>query len=116
MLPFIIKNQTNFFLKIKIQSNKPLNLNLWEHIMNDKLNMICVLILNNINQHLIVVQLAFIQIFQLKGCAQYESQGNIMNVPTNLDLVQHILAQMPYHDSSIAIKQKQMWNINLYIC
>lgn len=68
--------------------------------------MVCVLILNNINQHLIVVQLAFTQIFQLKGCGQYESQGNIMNVPTNLDLVQHILAQMPYHDSSIAIKKK----------
>jgi len=43
--------------------------------MNDKLNMVCVLILNNINEHLIAIQLAFAQIFQLKGYAQYELQG-----------------------------------------
>ncbi len=93
-----------------------MNLNLQLHIMNDKLNMVCVLILNNINEHLIAVQLAFAQIFRLKGYAQYELQGNIMNVSTNLDMVQHVSAQMPYHDSSIAIfKKKVEYNFLIYV-
>lgn len=56
---------------------------------------------------MIVAQLAFAQIFQLKGYAQYELQGNIMNVPTNIDMVQRVLAQLSYHGFSIAIKKKK---------
>jgi hypothetical protein len=30
-----------------------------------------------------------------------------MNVPTNIDMVQHVLAQLSYHGFSIAIKKKK---------
>jgi hypothetical protein len=33
--------------------------------------------------------------------------GNIVNVPTNLNLMQNILPKMPYDDSSIAIFLKR---------
>ncbi len=47
--------------------------------------------------------LAFTPIFQLKGYGQYEMHENIVNVLTNLDLVQSILLQLSYDDSSIAV-------------
>jgi hypothetical protein len=46
---------------------------------------------------------AFAQIFQLQGYEQYGMCGNIVNVPTNFNLLQNILPRMPYDDSSIAI-------------
>ncbi len=50
---------------------------------------------------------AFAQIFQLKGYRQYEMHGNIVNLPTNLDLIQIILPRLPYDDSSILVFLKR---------
>ncbi len=61
------------------------------------------LTLNKIKEHLIAPRFAFAQIFQLRGYEQYGMCGNIVNVPTNLNLMQNILPRMPYDDSSIAI-------------
>lgn len=38
--------------------------------------------------------------------------GNIANVPINLDLVQNVLTQMSYEDSSISMFKK--WRIYIY--
>jgi hypothetical protein len=64
---------------------------LCEHITNNQLNFKFVLILNKIEGCLIAPCLAFTQIFKLKGCGQYGMHGSIVNIPTNLDLVQTIL-------------------------
>jgi len=42
-------------------------------------------------EHLIPPCLAFAQIFQLKGDGQYKMHSSIVNVPTNLNLVQTVL-------------------------
>jgi len=60
-------------------------------------------ILNQIEEHIIIPHLAFAWIFQLKGYGQYEMHGNIVNVPTNLDLIQTILPWLLYYDSSIVV-------------
>jgi hypothetical protein len=65
--------------------------------------------------------LAFTQIFQLKGYGQYGIHGNIVNVPTNLDLVQTILPWLLYDDNSIVVflkKKKKHKSIYMssYVC
>ncbi len=55
---------------------------------------------------MITPPLAFAQIFQLKGYGKYEMHGSIVNVLTNLNLVQTILFQLPCDDCSIAILLK----------
>jgi hypothetical protein len=42
-------------------------------------------------EHLIAPCLAVAQIFQLKGYGEYKMHGSIVNVPTNLNLVQIVL-------------------------
>jgi hypothetical protein len=42
--------------------------------------------------------------------------GNIVNVPTNFNLMQNILSRMPYDDSSIVVFKKRKWNVNQCIC
>jgi hypothetical protein len=71
----------------KIDCVKQLNMTLREHITNNRSNFKFVPILNKIEEHLITPCFAFTQIFQLKGCGQYGMHGNIVNFPTNLDLV-----------------------------
>jgi hypothetical protein len=61
------------------------------------------LTLNKIKEHLIAPRFAFTQIFQLQGYEQYGMSGNIVNVPTNLNLMQDILPRMSYDDFSIAM-------------
>jgi len=56
---------------------------------------------------LIAPRLAFTQIFQLKGYRQYGMHGSVVNISTNLDLVQTILLRLSYDDSSIAIFLKK---------
>ncbi len=51
--------------------------------------------------------LAFTQIFQLKGYGQHGTHGTIVNVPTNLDLVQIILFRLLYDDISIEVFLKR---------
>jgi hypothetical protein len=60
-----------------------------------------VLMLNKIEEHLIAPHLAFAHNFQLWGYGQYGMNGNIVNVPTNLNLIQNVLPRMSYDDSSI---------------
>jgi hypothetical protein len=47
--------------------------------------------LNKIEEHLIALCLAFTQIFQLKGYGLYGTHGSVVDVPTNLNLVQNVL-------------------------
>ncbi len=56
---------------------------------------------------MIAPRLTFTQIFQLKKCGQYGMHGNVINFPTNLNLVQIILPQLPYDDSSIVVFLKK---------
>jgi hypothetical protein len=76
---------------IKINYGKQLNMTLCEHITNNQLNLKIFKILNKIEERLIAPRLTFTKIFQLKGYGQYGMHGSIVNVPTNLDLVQTIL-------------------------
>ncbi len=87
----------------EIDCGKQLNMILHEHITNNQLNFKFVLILHKFEEHLIALHLAFAQIFQLKGYGQYGMHGSIVNVPTNLDLVQIILPRSPYDDGSILV-------------
>jgi hypothetical protein len=64
---------------------------LCEHIKSNQFNLKFVSIFNKIKEHLIALHLAFTQIFQLKGYGQYGMHGSIVNVPTNINLVQTIL-------------------------
>jgi hypothetical protein len=75
--------------------------------MNNKPNMKYVLTLNKIGEHLIAPCFAFAQLFQLQGYEQYGMCGNIVNVPTNFNLMQNILPRMSYDDFSIAIFLKK---------
>jgi len=75
--------------------------------MNNKPNMKHVLTLNKIKEHIITPRFAFAQIFPLQGYEQYGMCGNIVNVPTNFNLMQNILPRMSYDDSSIAIFLKR---------
>ncbi len=59
-------------------------------------------------EHLIAPCLAFAQIFQLKGYGKYIMHGSIVNVPTNLNLVQTVLPWLPYDDGSIVIFLKRI--------
>jgi hypothetical protein len=67
---------------------------LHEHITNNQSNFKFVPILNKIEECLIAPHLTFMQLFQLKGYRQYGMHGIIVNVPTNLDLVQTILPRL----------------------
>jgi hypothetical protein len=42
-----------------------------------------------------------------QGYEQYGMRGNIVNVPTNLNLMENILPRMPYNDFSIAMFLKR---------
>ncbi len=75
----------------KIDCGKQLNMTLCEHITNNQSNFKFVPILNKTEEHIIAPCLAFARIFQLKGYGQYIMHGSIVNVPTNLDLIQIIL-------------------------
>jgi hypothetical protein len=63
--------------------------------------------LNNIEECLITPCLAFAHIFQLEGYGQYKIHGNVVNVPTNLNLIQNVLLHMPHDDLSIVILLKR---------
>ncbi len=66
---------------------KLLNLTLWNHIMNNKPNMKCVLTFNKMVECLVAQHLAFAQIFQWQGYGQYGVHGSIVKVPKYLDLM-----------------------------
>jgi hypothetical protein len=85
-----------------------LNFMLWDYIVIDKSNMEFFLMLNKVEKHLIARWLAFAQNFQLHGYGQYGIHGSIVNVPTNLNLIQNVLPQMPYDDSSKKEIQKKV--------
>jgi len=61
---------------------------------------------------LIAPHFTFTQIFWLKGYGQYGMHGNIVNVPTNLNLVQTILPWMSYDDISIVLFLKRKLEYN----
>ncbi len=84
-----------------------IELTLCEHITNNQLNFKFVPILNKIEERLTAPHLAFAQVFQLQGYGQYGMHGNIINVPTTLDLVKPILLRLPYDDNSIIIFLKR---------
>jgi hypothetical protein len=58
-------------------------------------------------EHLSAPHLALAQIFQLQGCGQYGLRGSIVNVPTNLNIIQIVLPWMSYEDYSISIFLKR---------
>lgn len=92
----------------KINLKQPLNLMLQDYIVIDKSNMEFVVMLNKVERHLIALQLTFAWIFQLHGYGQYGIHGNIVNVPTNLNLIQNVVSQMSYDDSSKKKIQKKV--------
>ncbi len=59
--------------KRKIKHGKPFDSNLQNHIIQNKSNMIFVLMLNNIEEYLIAPCHAFVQFFQLQGYGQYKN-------------------------------------------
>jgi hypothetical protein len=61
-----------------------------------------VLTLNKIEECLIAPRVA-LHAFQLQSYGQYGMHGSIVNVPTNLNIMQNILPRMPYDDSLIVI-------------
>lgn len=76
--------------------------------------------LNKIEYCLIVPWLAFAQNCQLHGYGQYGMHGNIINVPTNLNLIQNAC-----HECDMMIHQslffwKENWNTSIdvssYVC
>jgi hypothetical protein len=85
----------------KIDLKKPLDLMLCDYIVNNKPNMEFPLMLNKIKERTFAPHLVFAQNFQLWGYGQYGMHGSIVNVPTNLNLIQNILPRLPYDDSSI---------------
>jgi hypothetical protein len=94
---------------------------LCDYIVNNKPNMEFALMLNKIQEHLIAPHLICAQNFQLWRYGQYGMHGSIVNVPTNLNLIQNILPWMPYDDYSIFYFKKENININhiyiyIYIC
>jgi hypothetical protein len=50
-----------------------------------------ILMLNKVEEHLVAPQFAFAQFFQPHGYGQYGMHGSIVNVPTNLNLIQNVL-------------------------
>ncbi len=93
----------------KIDLKNPLDLMLCDYIVNNKPNMEFALMLNKIQERLIAPHLVCAQNFQLWGYGQYGMHGSIVNVPTNLNLIQNILPWMPYDDSSIFdLKKKRI--------
>ncbi len=78
-------------------------------------------IFNKIDECFIAPHLAFAHIFQLWRCGQYGMHGSIMNVPSNLKLIQNVLPWMPYDDSSISNFSKgkleyKFIYISSYVC
>jgi hypothetical protein len=59
--------------------------------------------LNKIEYYLITPHLIFTQIFQLQGYEQYGLHGSIVNVPTNVNVIQTILRGMLYEDYLIFV-------------
>jgi hypothetical protein len=78
----------------KYNLRKKLELPLWDRIIDNKLNMKIFKITNC----LITPNFTFAQFFQLQGYGQYGMHINILNILTNLNLVQNVSPQMPYDD------------------
>jgi hypothetical protein len=88
----------------KIDFGKHLNLSLHEHILSNKPNMEFVFKLNKIEERLIAPCFVFAPCFVIPSLyGQYGMHGSIINVPTNLILLQNVLPQMPYDDYSILV-------------
>jgi hypothetical protein len=83
MQDVLICNSCKKILNLEI----PFDFVLRNHIMDNKLNMKFLSMLNKIEKCLIAPHLSFTQIFQLQKCGQYEFHGNIVNVPTNLNII-----------------------------
>jgi hypothetical protein len=64
------------------------------------------LTLHVFKEKMIVPCFAFAQNFQLKGYGQYGLHGIIVNVPTNLDIVQFVLPIMLHNHSTIVVFKK----------
>ncbi len=99
----------------EIKHGKPFDSNLQNHIIKIKPNMNFILMLSNIKEHLITPWLAFAQTFQLQGYEQYDIHESVVNVPTNLNLVQNVLSHMPYDDLSIIKILRRKLKYNQYI-
>ncbi len=99
----------------EIKHGKPFDSNLQNHIIKIKPNMNFILMLSNIKEHLIAPCFAFAQIFWLQGYEQYRIRESVVNVPTNLNLVQNVLPHMPYDDLSIIMLLKRKLKYNQYI-
>ncbi len=99
----------------EIKHGKPFDSNLQNHIIKIKPNMNFILMLSNIKEHLIAPCFAFAQIFWLQGYEQYRIHESVVNVPTNLNLVQNVLPHMPYDDLSIIMLLKRKLKYNQYI-
>jgi hypothetical protein len=80
---------------------------LQEHILNNTKNMNTISSLNKIEEPPVAPHLAFAQIYQIKGYGQYGMHGSIVNVPTNLDLIQIILLHLPHDSSIVAVHLKR---------
>jgi hypothetical protein len=72
------------------------------------------LMLNKVKEHLTTPHLTFTQIFQLQRYGQYGLHGSIVNVPTNLIIIQTILLQMPHENYSISVFLKYIY-IQIYL-
>jgi hypothetical protein len=83
-----------------------------------------VLILNIIEEWLIAPIIAhywlphftFAQFFQLRGYGQYGLYRSIVNVSTNLDLLQNVLLWISYDDYSVFIFVKRKLEYNYIYC
>jgi hypothetical protein len=100
-----VKSNDNVFIcnscQKKINLKQPLNFMLYDYIVINKSNMEFVLMLNKVEECLVAPWFAFAQFFQLHGYGQYGMHGSIVNVSTNLNLIQNVLPQMPNDDSFI---------------
>ncbi len=94
--------------KRKFDIGKPFDLVLWNHIITNQLNINCILMLIKIEKRLISACLTFAQMFQLQRHGQYGLHGSIVNVLTNLNIIQTILPCMPYEDHIIFVFFKKI--------
>ncbi len=63
--------------------------------------------LNELEEQLLSPRLTFAQIWQLQGYGQYNINGSIKNVPSNINPTQSILPRLPHDEATIGLSLKK---------
>ncbi len=63
--------------------------------------------LNELEERSVSPRLAFAQIWQLQGYGKYNIEGNIINVPSNINSTQSILPHLPHDEATIGLSFKR---------